>query len=512
MSPNRDKLAPYPLKGANLKSFTDKVSVPSYDRSEIKEGIVHVGIGGFHRSHQAYYIDQLLNNGAGKDWGICGVSLLEHDAKIHKTLTNQEGLYTLVVKQPDGTCINRVIGSIIGYLYAPENPQAVIDKMAAEDIKIITLTITEGGYNFNEATNSFDFENPLIKHDLANPQNPKTIFGYLTEAFKKRKSLGHAGVTIHSCDNILGNGKMAKKMLESFIQEADPTLLSWVESNVSFPNSMVDRITPVTKQEDIDQLKATTGIEDQWPVVCEPFRQWIIEDNFVAGRPELERLTNEGIQYVENVEAYERMKLSLLNAGHSVIGILGALLGYSTIDQAVKDLNISVFLRKFMDIEVTPILGEIKGINLEEYKNSLLERFGNANIKDQVERICSESSSKLPVFVFPTVISQIKKNGSISMSAFLIAAWAVYLLGKNENGEPISIQDANKNMLTERANQSTKDPKYFLGLTAVFGSLNSYPMFVDTYTAAYNAIVQNGVAKAVEMVNSGSFLPTSITK
>ena len=258
---------------------------------------------------------------------------------------------------------------------------AVIKKMADPATKIITLTITEGGYNFDDATGEFNSSNPLIQQDLQNPDNPQTIFGYLTQSFKLRKEQGLKGCTIQSCDNIQENGHITKKMVLAYISLAEPDLLDWVSNNISFPNSMVDRITPVTTQEDIQFLKDQTGIEDQWPVVCEPFIQWVIEDKFPMGRPPWEKV---GAQFVKEVAPYERMKLSLLNAGHSVVGILGALIGYTTIDEAVKDPAIRTFLNNFLDREVSPTLGQLEGINLREYKDSLIERFGNIHIKDQV--------------------------------------------------------------------------------------------------------------------------------
>ncbi|APY09840.1 mannitol dehydrogenase [Seonamhaeicola sp. S2-3] len=487
------------LNSKNLSAIAERVKVPTYDRSTIKTGIVHVGIGGFHRAHQAYYTDQLLHNENIKDWGICGVALLDFDTKIYQTLKNQDGLYTLVVKELDGTLTKQVIGSIVEYLFAPQNPTAVIEKMASPEVKIITLTITEGGYNYNEATKAFDFSNLSIIHDLEYPKTPKTIFGYLTQALKLRKKLGLKGVTIQSCDNIQGNGDMTKKMLLSYIRKAEPELVSWVETNVSFPNAMVDRITPVTSVEDITHLKETSGIDDAWPVVCESFKQWIIEDDFVAGRPPWEKV---GVQFVEDVEPFEKMKLQLLNAGHSVLGILGALIGYNTIDEAANNKSIKNFLKIYMRDEVAPILRDLKGVDLESYEATLLERFGNIYIKDQIERICSESSSKIPIFILPTVKAQLKENGSITYAAFVIAAWCKYNLGKDEYQKPLVIKDVMANILHEQALKATNKPETFLQLETVFGGLSASNTFVKAYAKAYNDIVKYGVEKCVKEMNN----------
>ncbi|MCB4799043.1 mannitol dehydrogenase family protein [Neotamlana laminarinivorans] len=486
------------LNTNSLTEIANRVAVPSYNRVEVEAGIVHVGIGGFHRAHEALYTDELLNDNSQKKWGICGVALLEFDKKIHQTLTNQNGLYTLIVKELDGTLTNRVIGSIVDFMYAPENPWAVVEKMASPETKIITLTITEGGYNFNEATGEFIIDNPSIQYDLKNPTTPKTIFGYLTESLKLRKENNIQGVTIQSCDNIQGNGHVTKKMLLSYMQHAEPELIPWVEANVSFPNSMVDRITPATVASDIITLKETTGIMDEWPVVCEPFKQWVIEDEFVAGRPAWE---NAGAQFVTDVVPYEKMKLTLLNAGHSVLGILGALLGYKTIDEAVHDENLSAFLKTYMNLEVTPTLGNLKGVNLEEYKQTLIERFGNTHIKDQVERICSESSAKIPKFILPTVTQQLKNSGQVELAAYVLAAWAIYSLGENEKGEKLIIRDAMEGLLYEKAMLAKTDPKQFLEIDSIFGDLKSSENFVSIFEKAYSNIAQFGIKKGIFEIN-----------
>ncbi|GAA3517105.1 mannitol dehydrogenase family protein [Aquimarina addita] len=487
------------LNTQNLYQISKQVAVPQYNRSSIKASIVHVGIGGFHRAHQASYIDRLLHQESITDWGICGVALLDFDIKIYNTLKEQDGLYTLIIKELDGSLTKRVIGAIVEYLFAPNNPLVVIEKMASPEVRIITLTITEGGYNYNEATSDFDVNNPLIKYDVEHPQAPKTIFGYLTQALKLRKKRGLLGCTIQSCDNIQGNGDVTKKMLLSYVQLAEPELTEWIESNVSFPNSMVDRITPATSSLDIANLKEVSGIEDGWPVVCESFEQWVIEDNFITGRPAWETV---GAQFVEDVAPYERMKLRLLNAGHSVLGILGALMGYSTIDEAANNNAISSFLRIYMDTEVSPLLSDLKGVNLEGYKKSLLQRFGNEYIKDQIDRICSESSAKIPIFILPTVYAQLKRRSSIAHAAFLIAAWAIYSLGENEAGDNLLIKDGMKGLLYEKALLSKKDPKVFLEIASVFGKLKESETFVQVYTKSYQNIVKYGVEKSILTMNN----------
>jgi mannitol 2-dehydrogenase len=489
----------YKLSNSSLKELADRVAIPNYNRENIKTGIVHIGVGGFHRAHQAMYLDQLLHDKANVNWGICGVALLHFDQKIYNTLKDQDGLYTLVVKELDGTQTKRVIGSIVEYLYAPDGPKTVIEKMANTDVKIITLTITEGGYNLNEATGEFNLDNPQIIQDSQNPDAPKTIFGYLTQALKLRKESNNGPVTILSCDNIEGNGHVAKKMLLSYVQFAEPSLLPWIKQNVSFPNSMVDRITPATIATDISQLLETSGIEDQWPVVCESFQQWVIEDNFIAGRPALEKV---GVQFVKDVTPFEKMKLGILNAGHSVIGILGALLGYSTIDEAIHNPEIAKFLAIYLDNEVTPTLRNLEGVDLAKYKKTVADRFGNIYIKDQIDRICSETSAKIPKFIMPTVQGQLKLGGSINYGAFVIAAWAIYSLGVNEKNEAINIKDALQDTLLAKAKLAKDNPAAFIAIEEVFGNINQSVLFRDAFTRAYHNIESFGVEKCVIEMNS----------
>lgn len=489
----------YKLNNSNLSKFEGEVAIPKYNRDNVKTGIVHVGIGGFHRSHEAFYTDQLLHNEGVTDWGICGVALLDFDTKIYNTLKEQDGLYTLVVKELDGSLTKRIIGSIVEVLYAPDSPIAVIEKMASPEVKIISLTITEGGYNYNEATGEFNFENPLIQHDIENAQDPKTIFGYLAQALKLRKERGLKGCTIQSCDNIQGNGHMTEKMLLSYLKVAEPELVAWVEEHVSFPNAMVDRITPATSPEDITNLKETSGIDDAWPVVCEPFKQWVIEDYFSEGRPSWELV---GAQFVLDVEPYEKMKLQLLNAGHSVLGILGALMGYSTIDEVANNPSINAFLRAYMGKEVAPILNNLKGVDLESYEVSLLQRFGNIYIKDQIDRICSESSAKFPIFILPTVNAQLNLGGNIEHAAFVTAAWAIYSLGYDETGKALNVKDVMEPVLAEKAKESKLNPAKFLEIESVFGKLKDSKPFVESYISSYNDIVKYGIEKCVLEINT----------
>ena len=478
------------LNQNNLSAITKQIPYPSYSRASLKTGIVHIGVGGFHRSHQAYYMHQLLEKYNELEWGICGVGLREADRAISHVFNKQDCLYTLVTQFPDGTDKSEVIGSIHEFLLAVDEPDLVIDKMAQPDTKIVSLTITEGGYNFNTSTGAFNFDNADIQHELVHPHEPRTVYGYLTGALRKRKSNGLSPFTILSCDNIQHNGDIAREMVLSFVSKQDVELAEWIAEKASFPNTMVDRITPVTTPEVIEHLNNKYEITDEWPVVCEPFIQWVVEDNFCNGRPTLEKV---GVQFVADVTPYETMKIRLLNAGHSVLGIPGAILGYPTIDICMKDPVIASFMRKFMDVEVTLVLKAAEGIDVEQYKDKLEERFANPNIKDSVSRICSESSAKLPKFLIPTLLENLASGGSIKYATFILAAWCYYSdKGINEKGESFEIIDAQKEELNRAATNTANNWAAFLNQPEIFGELPNNERFVKEYISAAKNIYKEG--------------------
>ncbi|WP_324027710.1 mannitol dehydrogenase family protein [Maribacter sp. BPC-D8] len=472
------------LNKENLAALGKQIPIPTFDRESLKSGIVHVGVGGFHRAHQAYYTNLLHEKGDATNWGICGIGLRKGDQKIHDVLQKQDGLYTLIVKHPDGKIDSQVIGSIIDFKLGHETPDIVIDQMAHPDTKIVSLTITEGGYNFNSSTGEFDFENADVQHELQHPNSPRTIYGFLTAAIKKRRELGLPAFTVMSCDNIQHNGDVTKEMLLAFATRQDKELAEYIEKEVSFPNSMVDRITPVTTQSDIEYLEQTYNFKDEWPVTCEPFIQWVIEDNFSNGRPEFEKV---GVQFVPDVKPYEKMKLRLLNAGHSVLGILGAIHGHPTINACMEDDLFVTYLRAFMDEEATPVLDQLKGIDLTAYKDSLQERFANPNIKDSVSRICSESSAKLPKFLIATIQDNLANGGSIKYATLVIAAWCYYSdKGIDKNGNSIEIIDAMQEQLHAAASKTETDPLAFIRQESLFGNLINE----DRFTSLYRKMVQ----------------------
>lgn len=482
------------LSLATLADLPGSVDRPNYNRSDLKTGIVHFGVGGFHRSHLAMSINRLLNSGLAKDWAICGVGLLENDKKMRDVLREQDCLYTLVLKHPDGRRESSVIGSIIEYIYAPDETQALLEKLANPDTKIVSLTITEGGYNFDRVTGDFLADTPAIAKDLKTGSIPSSVFGLVVEGLRLRRVAGVEPFTILSCDNIQGNGSVAKKMFTSFATLKDPELGAWLETHVEFPNSMVDRITPVTSSEDISEVAETLGLSDKWPVVAEPFFQWVIEDTFTMGRPPLEEAD---VQFVDDVMPYELMKLRLLNASHQGLTYFGYLSGYRFAHEATLDPAISSFLLHYMEKEATPTLLPVPGVNLDEYRHKLIERFSNPEVRDTLARLCAESSDRIPKWLVPVIHERLAQGGDVSLSAAIVASWARYTEGTDEDGNPINVIDPLKDQLIPIAKSQREHPLAFIENKQLFGNLAENEKFTKPYLAALNSLFRYGAHKTV---------------
>ena len=486
---------PQPLNARTLAYWRGRLPVPDYDRDLVTAGVVHIGVGGFHRAHQAMYHDRLMNQGAALDWGICGVGVMAADRRMKEVLDAQDGLYTLVLKHSDGTYEPRVIGSIVEYLFAPDDPEAVIEKMAAESTRIVSLTITEGGYNLSDVTGEFDVANPDVLADLEPGAVPRTTFGLITEALRRRWKRGLAPFTVMSCDNLQDNGYLSKRVFTAFAGLRDPDLGDWVEREARFPNSMVDRITPVTTDTDRGEIRERFGIEDLWPVVCEPYTQWVLQDAFTAGRPPYERV---GVQVVEQVEPYELMKLRLLNGSHQAMAYFGYLCGYRLVHEAAQDPLFQAFMLGYMDCEATPTLAPVPGVDLEGYKHTLIERFSNPQVRDTIARLCAESSDRIPKWLLPVVRAQLVTGGEIRRSAAVVASWARYAEGFDEAGQPIEVVDRLRDTLTQLARQQYEDPDAFIANRDVFGDLVDQKPFVSAYRSALTSLHQRGARATLE--------------
>ena len=492
------------LNTTNLPQWSQKqggqhVICPGYDRKDVKEGIVHIGVGGFHRAHLAVYIDSLMGQHNVRNWAICGVGLQPTDAGMRDALAGQNCMYTVVERSAEGSKA-RIIGSITSYLYAPSDPEKVIAKLAHEDTRIVSMTITESGYYCNEATGKLDLKHPDIIYDLGHKGPPRTVYGYLLAALVQRHKDRQRPFTVMSCDNMQKNGTMARNMLLAFAQAQNPELAEWLAEHGAFPNSMVDRITPRTTDNDKVKLAEAFGIDDAWPVVTEPFMQWVIEDKFVDGRPPWEKV---GVQVVGNVEPFELMKLRLLNASHSAMGYLGYLAGFTYIHEVIQNPQFYKYIHNMMQQEVKPLLPHIPGVNIDEYCNTLLERFANPTIQDQVTRICLGGSGKMPKFILPSISEQVAKHGSHRRLTLCVASWFRYLTGKDEQGKPFQIDDPMAAELQAKALKGGNRPMVLLGVQSLISDdLRASKNFVDELTLALEGLYRDGamatLAKYVE--------------
>lgn len=471
-----------------------KLPYPKYDRRKITEGIVHIGIGGFHRAHQALYAEELIRQHDIHQWGICGVGIMPSDLQLHQALNQQSCLYTLVQRDNDGFSGN-IIGSLTSYLFGYQDPQSVFAKLAAPQCKLVTLTATEGGYYFHQGIGELDLLHPAIQHDLQHPLQPRTIFGYLTQALKLRRMASTEPFTILSCDNLQENGNKTKRLLLAFCAETDPELARWIEQNVAFPNCMVDRITSITTDADRQLVRQQLAIQDAAPVMAEPFRQWIIEDNFCNQRPPFDLV---GAQFTTNVEPYEKMKLRLLNAGHSALGYLGYLAGFRFIHDIALDREFAQYLMQLFELEISPLLLELPGIDLTSYKQTLIKRFTNAAINDQALRICMHGSAKMPVFILPSIVEQLQRGGEINGLSLCVASWLRFLGGIDDEGREIPIDDPMAEKLTVHVKDGKIDPLAVLNMSEIFGTLGQQPKFVEQVCYYLELLYNQGARAALQ--------------
>lgn len=474
------------LAAKSLADLDPRVAVPTYDRSALGRGIVHIGVGGFHRSHQAVYLDDLCHKGL-TDWSITGAGVLPGDAQMADALGQQDGLYTLITRDREATEA-RVVGSIVDYVLATPSVGPLTDVLADSATRIVSLTITEGGYPVDDTTGQF-------QTSAAGDLPP--AFEAIAQALQRRRDDGGGGFCVMSCDNIMHNGATARAATLGVAAAVEPGLEEWVERNVSFPNTMVDRITPATTASDRDFLADEYGLVDRWPVVAEPFTQWVIEDSFAAGRPPWEDV---GALFTSDVEPYEILKLRLLNAGHSCLAYLAALAGHVYVHDVMADRPFGVFLQRFLDEEASPALPSVPGIDVARYKIQLAERFANPGVGDQVARLCLDGSSKWPKFLIPTIEAQLEKGGPVKLAALALAGWCQYLFGKDDDSHDIQIaHDPNLGRATEFAQASTADPRAFLRFSDVFGeTLVNDPVFAPAFAAALASLRDIGARATMD--------------
>jgi fructuronate reductase len=480
---------------ATLAGLGPAIVTPRYDARRVAIGIVHLGIGAFHRAHQAEYIDDVLALEAG-GWGVCGVSL--RSADVRERLSPQEGLYTSIEKSPAGTR-RRVIGSVREILFLGEERSKVHARLADVRTRIVSLTITEKGYCHDPATGRLNFADPDIAHDFAHPGEPRTALGLISSALDARRASHGESFTVLCCDNLPHNGGIVRGLVLAFAGARDPTLASWIAEHASFPSTMVDRIVPATTEADISDNDAALGVHDAAPVVHEPFKQWVIEDRFVAGRPAWERV---GAELVADVAPFEAMKLRLLNGCHSMLAYLGFLAGYEYIYQVAARPEYVALIRRLMAEEITPTLRVPANIDVVAYRSALVERFKNPALPHRTQQIAMDGSQKLPQRLLGTVRDNLAAGRSIDLAALAVAGWMRYVSGSDEAGRAIAVSDPLAGEFARIAAAHSGDPaglaRGLLRLRAVFGEdLPADARFVAKVTAWLTGLYAEGAARTV---------------
>ena len=483
------------LNQGTLATLPSSIATPAYDRTRLTRGIAHFGVGNFHRAHQAFYIDRCLALPDQQDWGIVGIGLSGGERGRTKAdqFLSQDCLYSLTVAPAKGDTTVRIIGAQLDYLLAPEQAEEVLELLTDPALRIVTLTITEGGYHVDPGSGAFITEHPDVTHDLTGEGAPRTVFGFVTAALARRRSAGTKPFTVVSCDNLRHNGEVARAAFVGFAGALDQELGAWFDSNVTFPNSLVDRITPSVSAEDAARLNAASGLADQIPVVAEEFSQWVIEDRFADGRPALQEV---GVQFSDEVKLWEQVKVRVLNAGHLTLTYPALLLGYHEVAEAMRDPQIPVLLERFLDKVVVPLLEAPRDVNLQDYKDTVIDRFSNEAMHDQLTRIASDSASKVTVFLTTTIQQVLARGSDHRIPAFILAAWSRVLQGKDDDGKSFDVTEPRLDE-TDRRLLISGDPREALRVESLLASgAAEHPDFVASFEHYRTALEKQG-AKAM---------------
>ncbi|WP_273691761.1 mannitol dehydrogenase family protein [Ketogulonicigenium vulgare] len=467
------------------------IAVPGYDRAQVTNGIVHLGIGAFHRGHMAVYVDTLLAD--DPHWGIIGASLRRPDTKT--ALEPQDGLYTVSARVGAGEDL-RIIGAIREIIDASADVAPLIARMAAPEIRIFSLTVTEKGYCHDPASGALRADHPDVVADLQNPAAPRSVPGVITAALAARRAGGAGPVTVLSCDNLQGNGEIARAAITGFARRVDPALADWIAAHVTFPSTMVDRIVPATTDADRAAIAARLGVEDAWPIVTEPFHQWVIEDRFAAGRPAFDRA---GAQLVADVAPFELMKLRLLNGSHSTLAYLGQLLGQEEVAQAIRDPLLGAMIPRMMADEIRPTL-DVPGIDLGEYCAALVARFANPSLHHRTAQIAMDGSQKLPQRIIAPLRARI--GLASPLLTLSLAGWIAYLM---QCGDTIADPQAALLQTAAQGRSPAEATARVLGLTQIFGPMDDFLRDLIPQTAPHVArIIEGGPAAAIQYALKGA--------
>jgi mannitol 2-dehydrogenase len=469
--------------------MTATAALPAYDRGQLKPGIVHIGLGNFHRAHMAVYLDDLFALGEGHDWAILGAGVRPADARMRDAMRGQDCLSTVIELDPKGPSARR-IGSMIDFLPVEADNAALIAAMSRPEIRIVSLTVTEGGYFLNPQ-GGFDADHPEIRADAANPH--RTAFGAIIAALKARRAAGIAPFTVMSCDNLPGNGHVTHTTITGLARLSDPALADWIDANVAFPNGMVDRITPATGPLERALAGEFGQADDPVPVTCEPFRQWVLEDNFPQGRPALEKV---GVTFTDQVHAFEMMKIRILNGGHAIIAYPSALMDLTLVHEAMADPLVRAFLTKLENDEIIPHVPPVPGTDLNWYRDLIIDRFSNPRIADTTARLCLDGSNRQPKFIVPSIRDNLAAGNLPEGLILLSAFWCHYCAGQTDSGALIPPNDPNWDDLQDRARRAKTDPMAWLGMTTVYGDLGQNAALRDRFADRLAEISRDGT-KAV---------------
>jgi mannitol 2-dehydrogenase len=469
-----------PLTNRTLQRHAARVSVPTYERARLTPSVVHIGVGGFHRAHQAVYFDELAERRVSSEWGVVGVGL--RSAGMRAALAPQNGLYT-VIQRGAGEDEARVIGALSRCLYAPEDPEAVVRLLADERTRLVTLTITGAGYDLDRSGRRFGRFHP-----------PTSFSGYLVEALDRRRRAGVPPFTVLSCDNVPANGAVAQDAVTGFARLRDPWLAAWIEEHVAFPHSMVDRITPRTTPAVRRSLAHRFGVCDRWPVATEPFSQWIVEDAFCNDRPPLDEV---GVQFVVDVEPYELTKKRLLNGTHCAMAYLGHLAGHRVTGEAMADPLFAGYVERLMEDEIAPLLPPVAGLDLAAYTRTVRRRLANPRIGDQLARLCGRGSTKMPAYLLPSLAEARAAGRPHALLTLAVAGWIRYLRGSDEQGRPIEIADAHAGRLRELAVIGGDDPRPVLRERWLFGELAGDEELATALTLSLRRLCDLGARGAI---------------
>lgn len=486
------------LSLASLPEIATKAAVPAYRREQLTPGILHFGVGNFHRAHQAIYLHELFNLGRDLDFAIIGAGVMPSDRLMKEKLAAQDYL-TTVVEQDNSRSAATVIGPMIDILTAPDYNR-IIAALSDPAIRIVSMTITEGGYFIDPATGAFDPKHPAMVADAADPAHPKSVFGLIIAGLKARRAAGLPPFTVMCCDNIPGNGEVTEATVTGLARLSDPDFAHWIHENVAFPNSMVDRITPATGEREIAITRDGYGIEDGWPVFCEEFKQWVMEDRFPLGRSALEAV---GVTFVEDVAPYELMKLRILNGGHAAIAYPAALMDIHFVHEAMENPLIRAFLAKLEKEEIIPIVPPVPDTSLDDYFDLIERRFSNPKIGDTIPRLAQDGSNRQPKFILPSTADRLAKGLDVVGLALVSALWCRYFEGRSDSGKSIVFNDPNAERLHATALRSKQDPLAFLELSDIFGSVGTDPLFRQRFEIALNALRGDGTAETLKRYLEG---------